>query len=172
VKISLAILAVAAILCALALTGQPACYSRGHSWLAANVATVWTVSDSGLEQSGWRVMTARDKASTFRAVLLFGVDAPERPLIMAKQKVVSPLPLHVVQSIHQTIHSASKAIAVIESLGDRLLIGTDAQDDGQMEYAHRIDWGLRTLGNNTAVELHEKLHALRACLKPTLEGKL
>ena len=87
---------------------------------------------------------------------------------MAKSKVVSPLPPHVVQAIRQTIHSASQAIAVISALGDRLMIVTDSSSDPD-EYAHSIDWGLDRLGNSTGIKLHEDLHALKACLKSHLE---
>ena len=81
---------------------------------------------------------------------------------MAK-KVVSPLPLHVVQQINVTIDSATQAIAVISALSDRLLIVTDATT-GMEEFAHRIDFGLNRIGTTTACKLHDDLQALKACL--------
>jgi hypothetical protein len=80
---------------------------------------------------------------------------------MAKQKVVA-VPLHVVQEIETTIRSARQAIGAINALGDRLM--TVAPGD-QNEYAHSIDWGLRTLANHAACKLHDDLENLKATIQ-------
>jgi hypothetical protein len=152
----LATILIAAILCALAREkANPHVTSGLNHRGAANRNTVWTVL-SRLE-----LITRADKLRGSEAVLCIGARTPERPLIMAKQKVVA-VPLHVVQEIHTTIRSAKEAIGALHALGDRLLQVAPGEQD---EYAHSIDWGLRTLANHAACKLHDDLENLKATIQ-------
>jgi hypothetical protein len=151
---NLAIIFLAAILCAFGLNTEPAekpAINRCGNSTRVEQSSIANPDDAGARQ-----------AFRLRGLLFcLALNSQERPLIMAKQKVVA-VPLHVVQEIETTIRSARQAIGAINALGDRLMTVAHGE---QNEYAHSIDWGLRTLANTAACKLHDDLENLKATIQ-------